>query len=162
MGPFVSLAFGSSFFLSSESPPIFFQTLFLLWTSRTECSGKYLLDVSGDGVKRKGWLPFKAMCLLCRKVQAYRVSTHPTVPTLPRNKLRDGNRILRLAMDGCLSQCLPCSPASHMSHEDISLMILLQRTMFGFSTRAVKLKFELSVGFTPSHSVGITMVSPGL
>lgn len=49
-------------------------------------------------------------------------------------------------------------PESSMLQEDISFT-LVQRMMLGLHTCAVKLKFELLVGFTPSLSVGITMVS---
>jgi len=61
MGPFVSQAFGSSFFLFSESPPIF-KRYFCFELPGFGCSGKYLFEVSGDITQCRCWLSSKGTC----------------------------------------------------------------------------------------------------
>lgn len=96
-------------------------------------------------MKHKGWLTSKAMCLVCRKVEAYGVRTNLTAPPSSRKKPRDRKQVFRLATDRCLSQRLRCFPPNNVTSRGHLIYdpFLPQRKTFGFSSHAVKLKFEL-------------------
>lgn len=162
MGPFVSLAFGSSFFLSSESPPIFSKAISTLnfqdWTFweisvgcvRRRCEAQRLAlfqnHVSG--------LPQG------RSLQGFHQSHH-SYPSLGTS-WETGNKCLGWQLMGVYHSVYDASLQTTWLHEDISSMTLSSCEERWLASIPVLLNWNLSCieGFTSSYSVGIIMVSP--
>lgn len=103
MGPFVSLAFRSSFFLSSESPPIFSNVIFALNFQDSDVLGNICLrcwetSLSTDA----GTLP-KVCVLLGRE-------GGPELFTCCRHSYSPLGTYDRMRTNGYLSQCPKCFP----------------------------------------------------
>lgn len=161
MGPVVSLAFGSSFFLSSESPPIFSNAIstlnfqdWMFWEIsvgcvRRRCEAQRLAHFQShvSGLPQGGSL---------------RGSHQPHRSSPPLGRSREtGSKCLGWQPTGVYPSVYDASLRTTWLLEDISFMTLSSHKGRHLASAPMLLNWNLSflVRFTSSHSVGIIMMS---